>query len=216
MPYGASPRRIRSKQVGKGWLLALGAVTGLVGALAPWVPHRAAGLRFSAFDLFALTRLLPGVASGEVRMFREAFLLPLLGWAALVALLPGLTGRISSPVRWLCPLLGAGIALTALPPYPAIVAATDDPLLRGQFLLSVGVFLLAVLSPLASLAPYRVLQTAAVVLALGGVLPGLLTLARVRPVLSALYGQPVGIGWGVAASILAAVLEVVGALLPNE
>ncbi len=196
------------------WLLAAGAVLGEIGAVAPWIPHRAAGLTVGGFDLFEVSKFFPAVRAGAVPLFREGFLLPLLTSAVLLALVPAFAARPSRPIRWLCPVIAAVVALLALPPYPAILTAHRDPEYRGQLLLAAGAFLLALLSPLARRLPPRVLRGMIAALALAGLVGGLVALVEVRPLFTDLYNAPVGVGWGVVAYGLGSGLALVSALVP--
>lgn len=99
-------------------------------------------------------------------------------------------------LRYLASLAGALLALSLLPPYPAILTAYQDPLYRGQLFLSVGACLLALLSPLAVRLPRPVVAAAGALLALVGWAPAIGMFLRVRPLFAALYGAPVGIGLG--------------------
>ncbi len=197
-------------------LLAVGAMLGGVGAVAPWIPHRAAGLTVGGFDLFEVSKFFPEVRAGAVPLFREGFLLPLLTSALLLALAPAFCGRPARAVRWLCPAAAALVALLALPPYPAILTAHRDPEYRGQLLLAAGAFLLALLSPLARRLPTRLLDGLAAALAVGGLTGGIAALVGVRPLFAELYGAPVGVGWGVVACGLGCALALVGAFLPKK
>ncbi|MCX8068624.1 MAG: hypothetical protein N3B68_12625 [Anaerolineae bacterium] len=177
-------------------LFLAGALLELAGAVLPWLPHPTAALSANALDLFAIVRLLPPVRDGFVQVWREAFLLPILAPALLLALLPALSLRPSRALRYLASLAGALLALSLLPPYPAILTAYQDPLYRGQLFLSVGACLLALLSPLAVRLPRPVVAAAGALLALVGWAPAIGMFLRVRPLFAALYGAPVGIGLG--------------------
>jgi hypothetical protein len=84
--------------------------------------------------------------------------------------------------------------------YPSILSAHRDPEFRGQLLLAGGTFVLALLSPLARRIPARPLLGAMALLSAVGLILPLIHFLRIRPLYSALYGGPVGIGWGVIAS----------------
>jgi len=180
-----------------GYLTLLGGLVALAGAVGPWIPHPAVGLRVSGFDLFEMTGIFPAVRAGIVPVVREAFVLPLLLSALALALAPVVDRRLPAFLRWACPLLGAALALTALPPYPAILTAYRDPMYRLRFYLTVGTVLLAVLTPLLRrLSPRLVGGGLAALAAVGFGLP-LTQYIRVRPLFNDLYGHPVGVGWGV-------------------
>ncbi|HEY76900.1 MAG TPA: hypothetical protein G4O00_12145 [Thermoflexia bacterium] len=181
---------------GIGYLTLLSGLAALAGAVGPWIPHPAVGLRVAGFDLFEMTGIFPAVRAGAVPVFREAFVLPLLLSALVVALAPVVDRRLPSFLRWVCPVLGAALALTALPPYPAILTAYRDPMYRLRFYLTVGAVLLAATSPLLRrLSPRTVGGGLAALAAVGFGLP-LAQYIRVRPLFDALYGRPVGVGWG--------------------
>jgi|YNPMSStandDraft_1061717.scaffolds.fasta_scaffold15825_2 hypothetical protein len=186
------------------WLLMLGVLLGLVGAVTPWIPHRAAALRLNALDLFVVVRLLPPVRDGVVRIAREVFLLPLLAPALVLALAPAFCLRPRGLFRYGGPLVGAVLALTVLPPYPPILTAWRDPLYRGQLFLVIVACALALAALWARRLPEQWRGGLASVLALIGWLFPFLAVLRVWPLFSALYGTPVGIGPGVLLSALGA------------
>jgi len=68
-------------------------------------------------------------------------------------------------------------------------------------LLAVGAFL-TLLTPLSGSLPARTRSALVIALALVGALPALYQFLRFRPLVSALYGAPVGIGWGVSVCAL--------------
>jgi len=178
------------------FVMLVGAAAGVVGAVAPWIPHRAAGLSVGGFALFESTKFFPAVRSGAVPLLREAFLLPLLISAVLLALAPALPDAPRRPAWWLGAAAAALIALLALPPYPAILTAHRDPEYKGQLLLATGTLLVGLLSPLARRLPGRAVFALEGALAAVGLWLPLLQFARVRPLYAGLYGAPVGIGWG--------------------
>ena len=183
-------------------LLLAGATAGLVGAVAPWVPHQTAGLRIGGFDLFEVTKYLPAVRSGAVPLLREAFLLPLAISAVLLSLVPSVPGGPRRAARWLFPVVAAVVALAFIPPYPQILTAHRDVEYRGQLLLSAGTLLLALLSPLASRLPARLVAGLVSGLAAVGIVLPLIQFNRARALLAELYNTPVGVGWGLVVCVL--------------
>jgi hypothetical protein len=178
-------------------LLFAGATIALLGAIAPWIPHPTVALRIGAFDLFEITKYLPAVGSGEVFLLREAFLLPVVIPALVLALVPLAPGSRRGVARWLVPVAAGIIALSTIPPYPQILSAHRNPEYRGQLVISAATFLLALLSPLASRLPDRILAILTLMLTGVGVVLPLTQFAQVRPLFAALYNAPVGWGWGI-------------------
>jgi hypothetical protein len=160
------------------------------------VPHRAAGLRVGAFDLFEVVKYLPGVRSGEVSLLREGFLVPLLVSAALLALAPAVWKKAPRAARWALPLAAGIVAAVALPPYPQITTAYHDPEYRGQLILSGATICLALLSGLTRRLPHRVRVSLLGLLAIVGMVIPLAQYANVRGLFVDLFNAPVGFGWG--------------------
>ncbi|MBN1954109.1 MAG: hypothetical protein JW900_03560 [Anaerolineae bacterium] len=194
-------------------LLTLGAIAGIVGGVAPWIPHRAAGLNIGGFALFESSKFLPLVRSGEVPLWREAFLLPLLTMAVLLATSTAILAAQSRPRRWILPLIAAPIALAALPPYPAILTAHQNPEYQGQLLLALAALSFILAGPWIHHLPRPSHSILAVLFVLGGLVPALLNLARVRPLFARLYDAPVGIGWGTGIYLLGCVMVLAGVIL---
>ncbi|MDW8069505.1 MAG: hypothetical protein RML46_11385 [Anaerolineae bacterium] len=190
------------------WVLLIGALLGLMGAVISWIPHRAAALRLNPLDLFVIVRLLPPVRDGVVRVAREVFLLPLLTPALVLALVPTFCAQPRGLLRYGSALFGAALSLTMLPPYPSVFTAWQDPQYRWQFFLTVGFGGLALLSLGSGRLPARVRGGLIAVLALVGWALPFLSFLRVRPLFSALYGAPVGMGPGIFLSLLGTVLTV--------
>lgn len=193
-------------------LLLVGAIAGAAGSVGPWIPHPAAGLRVSGFDLFEATKLFPAVRSGAVPLLREAFILPLLVSAVALATAPTLESRLPRPLRWVCLAVGAIIALSTLPPYPAILTAFRDPLYRGRFYLALGSLLLVVVSPAGTRLPRRALGVLLALPTVSAVALSTSQFARVRPLFAALYAAPVGIGWGLVVTQAGLLTLLVGGL----
>lgn len=194
-------------------LLALGVTLGLVGAVAPWIPHQTAGLNVGGFFLFEAGKLLPPIRNGTVSLFREGFLLPLLASAVLLATLPAFAPRPSRLVRVFCPLVAAGIALAAMPPYPAILSAHRDPEYRGQLLLAAIALFLIGTSPLLRRVAISVRKWLAAAIIIGAASPAWIALLRVQPLFAQLYDAPVGIGWGAWVYAAGCVVALVALLL---
>lgn len=165
----------------------------LIGYFGPWVGRPAAALAWNAYDLFDLLRLLPEIETGALSVNLQALRLPLVG---LAVLLPLLLADASIVWRIGGALVGAGLALATLPPYPEIVNAWRTPGWRVPFWWGVGALLAAgaaiwVAPRLGRCRPWILLAW----LAITG-LPAVATFARLLPALRALHAAPVGPGWG--------------------
>ena len=142
------------------WRVGLvGAALALIGLWGAWVPHRAAGLVLSGWDLAEFVKFLPGVSA-----IRELFYLPV--WSASIALAilaaysPTAQARESTTVPnpphenqpALPSAIQAGLMLTALglmvallPPYPDLLTGYQSSEFRWRFILGVSGILLVLL-----------------------------------------------------------------------
>jgi hypothetical protein len=165
----------------------------LVGYFGPWVGRRAAALAWNAYDLFDLLRLLPEIETGALSVNLQALRLPLVG---LAVLLPMLLTEMHRVWRISGGIVGAGLALATLPPYPEIVSAWHTPGWRIPFWWGIGAMLVAGTAVwfaprLGRYRPWILLAW----LAVTG-LPAVATFARLLPALRALHAAPIGPGWG--------------------
>jgi hypothetical protein len=195
----------------------LGIGLALAGMWGAWVPHRAAALVLSGWDLAEFVKFVPGAAAT-----RELFYLPV--WCAGMALAvmmyrPG--DKLAAQVGLAAIALGLMVAL--LPPYPDLLRAYQSPEFRWQFLLGAGGALVVLSSFfLASLPTLRSRKTspettsldhttprkssgrwaaaisggALVALALVGAVPALWQFLEVRGAIEAVYDASLGWGWG--------------------
>lgn len=165
----------------------------LIGYFGPWVGRRAAALAWNAYDLFDLLRLLPEIETGALSVNLQTLRLPLVG---LAVLLPVFLADASTFWRTGGALVGAGLALATLPPYPEIVSAWHTPGWRVPFWWGVGAVLAAgaAIGVAPRLGRYRSWLLLAW-LAITG-LPAAATFARLLPALQTLHAAPLGPGWG--------------------
>ncbi len=181
------------------WYLALaGSLLVLVGVWGPWVPHQAAGLVLSGWDLNEYVKFLPGVRAGTTSVIRELFYLPVWSTGLGLALLAHrpLEGQVGWGRRLALMALGLTLVTLVLPPYPFIKTAYQSGELQGQFYLGLLGGLLVLLSPLSQRLPDRLLGGLLFLLAgMGGGL-ALWQFVVVRPKIQALYGSTLGVGWG--------------------
>ena len=167
----------------------------LFGYYTPWIAREpmSAALAWNAYDLFDLSRLLPEIESGTIRVNLQALRLPLIG---LAITLPLLLHRADVTLRWASGLFGGFLAALTLPPYPQILDAWRTPGWAGVLGWAlVGAALAVSFAPLAPrLKRYR----GWVVIAVTSVtaIPSIVTLHRLLPPLSRLHAAPVRAGWG--------------------
>jgi hypothetical protein len=179
-------------EAGPGGPLAwVGLALALAGALGPWIPHRTAALTVTGLELGEWAKFFPQVQGGSVRVVRELFVLPVVVVAVAAALLANADHRRLA-LRIAASVLGIGLALAVLPPYPSL----RDAAYRGRLILALGGALAALASMAAGRLPRPVPRVLVAALALaGGALP-LWQFARLHPLFVALYAAPVGLGWG--------------------
>ena len=183
----------------------------VVGTWGPWIPHRAAALVLSGWDLAEFVKFVPGASA-----IRELFYLP--AWCAgltllaLAQLAPGeQPGRLAK--QFGLKIVALGLFLAILPPFPNLLTGYQSAEFRWQFLLGV----VGLLALVASSVPVRpsVLRAVAghwpgssvvtmtglvgvvrVVLALVGAIPALWQFANVRGEIELVYSTRLGWGWG--------------------
>lgn len=182
----------------------LGLILMLAGYFGPWVPHKTAALTVTGFELAEFAKFFPQVQGGMASINRELFYLPLVTALILLALLAGRSAlRL---VRLVVPLFLAALLLVALFPYSIVDAVRQaiathapfapDPQYTGQLALVVTAVVLTLLTPLARRLPRRAWGIVLALLALVGAVPALWQFALFRPLVVALYDEPLRIGWG--------------------
>lgn len=174
------------------------------GYFGPWISHESTALVVTGFELAEFAKFFPQAQS--VLLVRAFFYLPLVGG---VILLSFFAGRARNRLlRWAVAVGGSLFLLIMLTPYSVVEGARhalpagapfvpDLPYTRQLILLAAGM-LLTLLGPLAGSLPRRTRSVLAVALVLVSAIPALYQFLRFRPLVSALYGTPVGIGWGAA------------------
>ncbi len=111
---------------------AMGVGLALVGAWGAWVPHRAAALVLSGWDLGEYLKLVPGAAVPY-----DLFYLPVwCGGVALALLSGGLTGRRAA--RWAWVAVALALMAAILPPYLNGLRGYLEAEWRGRLALSVS------------------------------------------------------------------------------
>lgn len=177
-------------------ILAVGPLLVAAGYWGPWVAHKAAALVILGLDLAEYVKFLPEYRTGQIRLWREGFYLPLLALSltlSFVAWRP----KVGWPafLRALAWLASIPAALAMLPP------AWSPPILRlPEFrwqVIAIGICLAAAF--LAPMGRRYHMTWACWGLALLQASAALVPLAqfwRIRPALDRLYGRPVALGWG--------------------
>jgi len=183
-----------------GLLLLVGVLCILVGYWAPWVAHPAAGLLQNGFDLSEFVKFLPQVKDGSEPMVRWLFFLPLTAVALSFGLL---THELRSRrVHWLGLVLvvvSLLLLIILIPPYPYTPDRLLGDELRARTILALvsWVSFLLTLSELGRRLPRRWGSILLALLTLVGTASPIVQFLSVRDALSAVYGRPITIGWGV-------------------
>jgi hypothetical protein len=185
-------------------LRLLGLALVFVGYFGPWFPHRTAALSVTGFELAEFAKFFPQVQGGVVAIYRSLFYIPLVVAFVLLGILASQsTMRV---VRLIVPLFAVVVLLAAILPYPVVDSVrhalstrsplTLDPQYMGHLLLLLVGSVLSLLTPLARQLPRRVRGVLILLLALAaGALVGW-QVALLRPLVDALYGVRLGMGWG--------------------
>lgn len=180
-----------------GWLLTFGLLlAGLGGAFAPWIWRESVALQLTGPGLAEFVKFLPDIRTGQIRIERLAFLLPLF-LAMLVLPLVIENKKLVLPV-WLrrgFRLSVIPLALASLSPVwtPAILIAPEFRLQTGLAILALG---LAFFAPLFRGLPLKPLA----LLLLGGGIVALIfpawQFSLIQTSIAAAYNEPVSLGWG--------------------
>jgi putative peptidoglycan lipid II flippase len=181
----------------KKWLFLLALLLALAGYWAPWVNHKASALVITGLDLGEYVKFLPQFRSGELRLRRELFYLPL--FLSSLSLVLMASSQFLDYPGWAkvgMVILAWAMALSMLPP-----AWSPPVLLQPEFRLQTAAILFCLAFPLAwpfwarvpSPALYSFLLFAGLV---AGFFPAFY-FEKARPFISLLYARPIGWGWGV-------------------
>jgi hypothetical protein len=191
-------------------LCLLGLVLVFIGYFGPWFPHKTAALSVTGFELAEFAKFFPQVQGGVVAIHRSLFYVPLVVALILLGILASQsTVRV---IRFVVPLLAIVVLLATVLPYPVVDSVrhalstrsplTLDPQYAGHLVLLLIGSALSLLTPLARQLPRRVRDVLILLLALaGGALAGW-QYAVLRPLVNALYGVRLGVGWGLVACMV--------------
>jgi hypothetical protein len=208
--------------------IKLGFTVILLGYLAAWLPHEAAGLSFIGLELGEWVKFLPQVMSGEVAADRNLFYLPPITLGLMLALWTA--GWPNSRWQtWATRGLAVLVAMLAFPAIEAILEESPDQwLLRlVMILLVTTVALLVAFMPRRSRRQGQAIKWGIMlVLALVGLTLPTWAYLAVRPAVTQVLVQEVGVGPGiwlnaighilVAAVALMLLLERTNTLRPNQ
>jgi len=194
---------------------------GLVGYWGPWVDALSPALQLTGQDLGEFVKFLPGVRLGTLRVYRQLFYLPPWAAALIIALLVGTrppfapdgsmtrradrsqTGQepqsltLPAWLRWTLAAVAVPVVFAILPPVYGSLHDLWVPEFRLQFIALVIALLALAGHPLLRWLPHRVQWGLMALLAFAAALLPLWQFLAVRPAISAVYGHPVPIGWGV-------------------
>lgn len=168
----------------------------LAGYWAPWVNHKCVALVLTGLDMGEYVKFLPQVRSGELRLVREVFYLPLFCASASLTLLALNSGlRYHLLLRGLLLLLAWVMALSMLPPVwtPPLLLQAE---FRTQTIAIALCLILPVLYPWLRAVSLKALALILGLLALIALLPPVLTFWKVLPFIAQLYRRPLAPGWG--------------------
>lgn len=182
----------------------LGLALIVVGCFGPWVSHKTVALTVTGFELAEFAKFFPQVQGGVVPVTRALFYAPLVTAFILLAFLAGQS--TARPVRVIVPLFAAALLLVALLPYSVVdgvrqalttpSAFTLDPQYTQQLALVVVGMILILLAPLAHRLTRRTQSILVTIMALAGAVLALWQFVVLRPLVIALYNEPLGLGWG--------------------
>jgi hypothetical protein len=189
------------------WLDLFGLLLALVGYFGPWVPHRTAALTVTGYELAEFAKFFPQVQEHLVPVTSSLLLTPVIAGGALVGLLVhGNARRVI--VRLVATGLSILLVLAAMPPYEYLQA----PEYRGHLILAAVGLLFVFLSSLAGRLSRLVRPLLAAVLALMGASCALWQFRLLHPLIVRLYGQPVGLGWGLVTCVAGFALLLLSAI----
>ena len=191
------------------WLVWVGLVLVLAGYFGPWVPHRAAALTVSGFELAEFAKFFPQVQGGTVSLTRALFYLPLVAALVLVALLAGRSAvrfaRLAVPPCVVVLLVAALVPYSVVDSVRQAISARAPVVLDPQYTRQLVIVLVGaiavLLTPLARWLTRRAWGILIVLLALAGAVLPLRQFAVLRPLIVELYDAPFGLGWGLVACV---------------
>jgi hypothetical protein len=176
------------------WMGLVGTALVLIGVWGAWIPHRAAALVLSSWDLAEFIKFVPGAVA-----VRELFYFPVWCNGLVLGVLAG-QGNQASGVRWQVRLVLVIVALALMvaiwPPYPHLLNGYQSSEFRWQFFLGISGVVAVLMGLSSGRWPTRVVGGLLLVLALVGAIPALWQFLKVRGAIAAVYDASLGWGWG--------------------
>jgi hypothetical protein len=173
----------------------LGIALVVVGIWGAWIPHRAAALVLSGWDLAEFVKFLPGI-----KPVRELFFLP--AWCAALALsLLANQPDHGIPRRILLGGIALALAVAIFPPYPQLLKGFQTAEFRWRFILGLAGSLLVLALWISRFWPGRWAGGLLILAALVGSVPALWQFLSIRGAVESVYAANLGWGWGLAAFI---------------
>lgn len=174
-----------------GWLLAA------LGYWGAWVWAAPAGLRVAGIDLAEYVKFIAEVRSGQIRLTREVFMLPLVAISLSMSLLAHRSElNLWAPLRWIINLLSIPVALSMLPPAWTPSLLTTPEFVRQTVAIAVCVIVALLSYPLLRRLPLIASAVVVVLLALLSIILPLANLIKLRVPLETIYGHPAALGTG--------------------
>jgi hypothetical protein len=193
---GLAARPVRQPVALARSLLPLGWILAAVGYFGPWIAHQTAALTITGVDMAEFVKFLPEALEGSLPLLRQLFYLPPVAVIVGVAFLAG-SSELRYPLTLQALFLGLSVPLSLqlLPP-----AWSPGMLLGAEFRLQTAVLVLCwlLLAAFWLLARLPLSLRSALAATLGLVATALPSwqLFTVKPAIDGVYGQAVGIGWG--------------------
>ncbi len=174
-----------------GWLLAA------LGYWGAWVWAAPVGLRVPGIDLTEYVKFIAEVRSGQIRLTREVFLLPLVAISLSMSLLAQRSElRLPSALRWLINLLAIPVALAMLPPAWTPSLLTTPEFVKQTVAMAVCIVAAGLSYPLLRRMPLTLSAIIIALLALASLVLPINAFLKLRIPLDTIYGHPVDFGSG--------------------
>lgn len=191
-----------------GWALAA------FGYWSSWVWAAPVGLRIPGIDFAEYVKFVAEVRSGQLRLTREVFLLPLLALSLSLSLLAHRSElRLWAPLRWIANLLAVPIALSMLPPAWTPPLLTTPEFSKQTIAIAACVLAAAISYPVLRRIPLSICAILVASLALLAIAFPLIGFLRLLPALEVIFGRTAALGGGSGLMVIGFVLVITAPLL---